>query len=493
MEIQRVMRGGTNVGNALEQSIEESNHSRKRPAKWYKNWKYVTVMIITVIVLLLVGLSLYQANHFNANIKINGIQVSGLTADEALETLQSSVLKNDIYIGNDLIIDGNDTKMGLNEDDLPGVKKLLKNQWTLFPSFKEKEYFLTPSKDDQYRSVGLKQELEQKLNSMNEKLQAPTDAQVTLQDGKIIIVNGTNGTQYDVSSMIRDFEKQPFSSEIRLNPTLKQPIAKDSQIVKDQEEKLQALLQHNVDYKVQDKVHSLKGSEVIQNASVSKDMKVSIDPSTIKNKITEINNAQSTLGKNFNFTTHSGAVISVKGEGYGWALDAEKEAALVQAAFENGETSVSASNIHGNGWNKEGYGYETIANNGIGGTYAEVSIAEQRIWLYRDGNLVLTTNVVTGKHSTGEDTSPGVWYILFKRTPYTLKGSAVGKADYAVEVDYWAPFTNSGQGFHDASWRTNWNNNAYLTQGSGGCVNVSPSMMKAVYDNLSVHQPVVVY
>ncbi|WHY03677.1 L,D-transpeptidase family protein [Neobacillus sp. DY30] len=469
------------------------NHSRKKPVKWFKNWKYITAIIIAIIALAVIAISYYQANHFNANKKINGIEVSGLTADEALEKLQTSVLKNDVYIGNELIIDGNDTQMGFTEEDLSEIKKLLKGQWTFLPSFKSKEYSLTPSKDDQYRSVSLKKELEQKLNSMNEKLQAPKDAQVTLQDGKVTVIQGIEGTQYDVASLVKDYEKQPFTSEIRLNPILIQPTKEDSEIVKDQEKKLQALLQHNVDYKVQDKVHSLKGSEVIKNASVTKDMEISIDASDLKKKIAEINNAQSTLGKNFTFKTHSGSEISVKGEGYGWALDVEKETSLVQAAFEKGEKSISASNIHGNGWNKEGYGYDIIANNGIGDTYAEVSIAEQRIWLYRDGKMVLTTNVVTGKHSTGEDTSPGVWYVLFKRTPYTLKGSAVGKPDYEVKVDYWAPFTNSGQGFHDASWRTNWNSNAYLTQGSGGCVNVSPSMMKAVYDNLSVYQPVVVY
>lgn len=481
------------MGNALEQSFRDINQSRKKPVKWFKNWKYVTSIAIGLLLLLVTGMSYYQANHFNANKKINGIEVSGLTADEALEKLQAAVLKNDIYIGNDLLIDGKDTKMIVTEEDLPRVKKLVKNQWTFLPSFKSKEYFLTPSTDDGYRSVSLKKELEQKLNAMNEKLQAPKDAEVSLQDGKVTIIQGMEGTQYDVSRLIKEFEKQPVTSEIHLDPLLLEPTKEGSQTVKDQEKKLQDLLHQQVDYTVQDKVYSLKGSEVIKNASVTKDMKISIDPSVIKNKIEEINNAQSTLGKNFSFTTHSGSVISVKGEGYGWALDVEKETALVQTAFEKGETSVSASNIHGNGWNKEGYGYETIANNGIGGTYAEVSIAEQRIWLYRDGNLVLTTNVVTGKHSTGEDTSPGVWYILFKRTPYTLKGSAVGKADYEVKVDYWAPFTNSGQGFHDAGWRTNWNSNAYLTQGSGGCVNVTPSMMKAVYDNLSVYQPVVVY
>lgn len=57
---------------------------------------------------------------------------------------------------------------------------------------------------------------------------------------------------------------------------------------------------------------------------------------------------------------------------------------------------------------RKGCGYETTANNGIGDTYAEVSIADRQIWIYKDGKLVVTTNVVTGKHSTGEDTSPCV-------------------------------------------------------------------------------------
>lgn len=46
---------------------------------------------------------------------------------------------------------------------------------------------------------------------------------------------------------------------------------------------------------------------------------------TLRRKITEINNAKSTLNKDFSFKTHSGSVISVKGEGYGWALDVEKK------------------------------------------------------------------------------------------------------------------------------------------------------------------------
>lgn len=480
------------MGDAIKQSVDEMNRSRKKPVKWFKNWKYITIGII-IIALILGALVFFQATHFNANSKINGVDVSGMTADKALKELQSFVLKNEIYVGDEQIINGKDTQMGFTERDLPEVKKLLKRQWTFFPSFKAKNYSLIPSEQDPYRNEALKQELEQKLISMNQKLTAPINAKVSLEQGKMVISKGTDGEQYDVEGLLKEYEKQKYSSQIRLEPNILRAITEDSEIVKNEEKKLQELLASNVEYKVQDKVYPLKASELIQNATISEKMEISIDPANIKDKIAEINEAQSTLGKNFNFTTHSGSVIQVKGQGYGWALDIEKETALVQEAFEKGEASVTASNIKGNGWSGEGYGYETTANNGIGGTYAEVSIAEQKIWLYRDGNLVLTTNVVTGKHSTGEDTSPGVWYILFKRTPYTLKGSAVGKADYSVEVDYWAPFTNSGQGFHDAGWRTNWSSNAYLTQGSGGCVNVSPSMMKAVYDNLDVYQPVVVY
>lgn len=416
-----------------------------------------------------------------------------MSADQAIQKLKTSGLANKVYVDQQQILDEKETKTELTEKDLPQVKKLLKSQWTFFPSSKEKNYSVLPKKADQYRSETMKKLVEEKLVSMNKELKAPQDAMAKLEQGKIVISKSVDGKQYDVTSLLKDYDKQKYKSEIHLKSTYIQPIKEDDPIIKKEEQALQNLLGQSVEYKVQNEVYPLKAKDLIQNASMSKDMKVTIDASDIKKKITEINNAKSTLNKNFSFKTHSGSVISVKGQGYGWALDVEKETKQVQQAFEKGEKSLSASNIHGNGWEKEGIGYETTANNGIGDTYAEVSIADQQIWIYKDGKLAVTTNVVTGKHSTSEDTSPGVWYVLYKRTPYTLKGSAVGKADYAVKVDYWVPFTNSGQGFHDAGWRTNWANNAYLTGGSGGCVNLLPNVAKTVYDNLNTYDPVIVY
>ncbi|MFJ7724983.1 L,D-transpeptidase family protein [Neobacillus sp. NPDC097160] len=475
-------------------NVQEMEKQQVNSAKWYANWRFITASIILIIALFIAAGSYYQANHFNSQIKINGIKVGGMTADQAQKKLKATVLKNFVYVGDQQILDGIDTKMVFSDKDLPDVKKLLKSQWTFFPSSKAKDYSIMPSNQDQYRNQTLKKQVEEKLLAMNQSLKAPQDAVVRLEQGKIVVTNSIDGEQYDVASLLKDFEKQEYIGEIRLNPAYIQPIKEDSEFIKNQQKKLEEFLAQTVDYQVQDKVFTLKAGELIKNASISKDLQIKLDDAgDIKNKIAEINNSQSTLNKDFTFTTHSGSMIPVKGKGYGWALDVDKEIPSIMSAFENGEKSVSASNIYGHGWKGEGYGYDTIANNGIGDTYAEVSIAEQRIWIYKNGKLVVTTNVVTGKHSSGHDTSPGVWYVLYKQTNAVLTGRENGKIIYQTPVNYWAPFTNDGQGFHDASWRGNWASNAYLNAGSHGCVNTPPNIMKTVYDNLSSYEPVVIY
>lgn len=476
--------------SAVNEPIDVGQADRfKKPAK--RN--FIVIGTIIIIALIFAGLSYYQATRFNPNMTINGIKVGGLTADQAIHKLKTSKLKNRVYIGEKMILDEKDTQMAFTDQDMPEVKKLLKSQWTFFPSTKAKDYSLVPEKADQFRSQTLKKQVEETLVSMNKSLKAPQDAQVKWEQNKIVISESVDGEQYDINALLKDYEKQMYTSDIHLKPVFIQPIKPDSPLIKENEKKLQDFMQRTVLYKVQDKEYTLQANELVKKASISHDGKVSITESAIQKKVEEINDAQSTLNKDFKFKTHSGKVITVKAEGYGWAIDAEKESAMLQKAFEKGEKSISASNIYGHGWTNEGIGYETTANNGIGDTYAEVSIADQRIWIYKNGKLVVTTHVVTGKMSTNEGTSPGVWYVLYKASPYTLRGSAVGNPNYSVDVKYWVPFTNSGQGFHDADWRKNWAGNAYLKEGSAGCVNTPPDVMKTVYDNLSTYDPVVIY
>nr|WP_246277291.1 L,D-transpeptidase family protein [Neobacillus endophyticus] len=449
--------------------------------------------IVIIAVIVFGGLYYYQATRFNAQISINGINVGGLTADKAIKKLGATVLKNEVYVGQERIIDGNDTKMGFTNEDLPGVQKVLKSQQTIFPTSKAKNYILLPKAVDQYRSQTLKDLVKNKLIAMNKNLKAPVDADVRVEQGAIVVSKSINGKQYDIEKLLQQYQNHEYRSVIQLNPVYIQPIKENSAIIKQKQKALSDILQRTVNYTVQDKAYALKGSDLIKNATLSKDGQISIDPGEIKNEMAKINASQSTLNKNFQFKTHSGAIISVKGQTYGWALDVNKESKRILDALEKGQNSVVASNIYGNGWDNEAIGYKTTMNNGIGNTYAEVSINEQRIWLYRNGQMVLTTNVVTGRADVNQDTHPGVWYILYKKSPSILVGSEYGMVHYRVPVNYWAPFTNDGEGFHDASWRTNWSSTAYIHAGSGGCVNTPPSIMKEVYNNLSTYEPVIIY
>ena len=481
------------MANAAHQIVEKQGKTRVNPSKPFKIWKIGISSIVAVGALVCGGLSYYQSNHFNAQITINGLNVGGLTADQALQKLETFKLKNEVYVGDERIFDGNDTKMGFTNQDQSNVQNLLKKQRTFFPSSKAQNYTLKPSEGNTYRSQTMNALVKEKLIGMNKSLKAPQNAEAHLVQGKIVVSKSISGTQYDVSQLLQEYQNQQYNSDIHLNPVYIQPIKENSPIVKKEENILQALLQQTIQYKVQNKVYSLKASDLIKNASLNQNMQVTIDPTDIKNEIQTINKTQSTLNKSFQFKTHSGTLISVKGQTYGWALNVDKETQQIQAAFEKGQSSIVASNIYGNGWNNATIGFNNTANNGIGDTYAEVSIAQQRIWLYRNGQMVLTTNVVTGRHDVGEDTHPGVWYILYKQSPSILVGSEVGMSHYSVPVKYWAPFTNDGEGFHDASWRTNWSSTAYLHNGSGGCVNTPPSVMGSVYKDLSVNEPVVVY
>ena len=171
----------------------------------------------------------------------------------------------------------------------------------------------------------MKKQVETKLTELNQGLKPPQDAKTILENGKITITKSAEGEQYDVARLLQEYEKQEHASEIHLSPIILEPLKEDSEVVKNEEKKLQALLQHTVDYKVQDQLFPLKGSDLIKNASVDKNLKITINTDGIKEKITEINQSQSTLNKDFTFKTHLSSTASVKGEGYGWELDIKKK------------------------------------------------------------------------------------------------------------------------------------------------------------------------
>ncbi|MHC9532983.1 L,D-transpeptidase family protein [Dellaglioa sp. L3N] len=454
----------------------------------------IGISIGSILVLgILGGASFNQSTHFNKGITINGTDVSGLSVDKVIGKLKTETSKNDIYVGKTKIIDAKDTATGFTDKDTAAIKTLLKKQRTILPSSAKKNYAIVPQKLDTTIRAQLKSQLKTKLTELNKTRTAAVDANPVLQDGKVSVIPAKKGNQYDVKAILAAYDKTGYSSVTKLKETELQPLSADSATVKADTKKLDTLAASQTVYTVQSTKYTLKGSDILTKVTV-KDGNYVVNTSGISAKVAEINKKQATLNKQYSFKTATGGTVSVSGQSYGWALGTNDSVKHILTALEDGTAAIDATNDkYGVGYNTYGTGYETTTNGGIGDTYAEVSIAQQRVWIHKNGKVVLTTDVVTGKHNTGEDTTKGVWYIMYKETPSILKGSEVGKSNYSVKVNNWAQFTNSGIGFHDASWRTNWSKTAYLADGSGGCVNTKPSDMLTLFANVSQNEPVVVY
>ena len=119
-------------------------------------------------------------------------------------------------------------------------------------------------------------------------------------------------------------------------------------------------------------------------------------------------------------------------------------------------------------------------------TYIEVDITNQKMTFYKDGELVVSTDVVTGLPD-GHPTITGLYYTYYKTTDIWIDGP-----DYHVFVKYWVSITDL-YGLHDASWRSKFGSDYYLYAGSHGCVNTPEEAMKTIYDNVTDGIPILSY
>lgn len=154
--------------------------------------------------------------------------------------------------------------------------------------------------------------------------------------------------------------------------------------------------------------------------------------------------------------------------------------------------------------NAEGvFSYENKASNITkqGRHFIEVSIPQQKLWIYQGDKVVLDADIVTGMESQAKFTPTirGVFQVLYKQQGTTLRGSTVGYTgdqDYNVKVNYWIPFDSKGYGFHDAEgWKpfARYGGTYYKTEGSHGCVNMRNKDVKVLFETVANGTPVWVH
>lgn len=173
------------------------------------------------------------------------------------------------------------------------------------------------------------------------------------------------------------------------------------------------------------------------------------------------------------FMTSYGYEISIPSTTYGWVLNQSSTVNVIRNALYAHQTQTI---------------YPVWAQTAdSGSTYVEISLEHQQLFIYKDGQQVLSTPVVTGNTSLGRGTPAGYYTIKSKTTNTVLRG-----VDYASHVNYWMPF-NGGIGLHDATWRSSFGGTIYQYDGSHGCVNMPLDAARIAYENVSVGTPVILY
>ncbi len=137
--------------------------------------------------------------------------------------------------------------------------------------------------------------------------------------------------------------------------------------------------------------------------------------------------------------------------------------------------------------------YEDSKDKQFGGTYVEVDIDAQEVFVYQNYECVFNTNTVTGnEYST--PTPSGIYSIYYRERNAQLTGSmrADGTPSYVSNVSYWMAFYG-GYGLHDATWRGSFGGSIYTYDGSHGCVNLSTTAARKIWNLTDYDTPVIVF
>ena len=233
-----------------------------------------------------------------------------------------------------------------------------------------------------------------------------------------------------------------------------------------------------ITYKFGDDVEVLDGS-IIKDWLVMDGETIDIDPDLVREYINALSRKYDTWGKTREFETTGGEIITIAEGEYGWWMNRADETQELIEQIKNGQ-SGERSPVY----------YAQAAQYGdddIGDSYVEIDLTSQHLWVYVDGELVEDTDFVSGNVSRGNGTPVGIYPITYKERNATIRG-----ANYASKVSYWMPF-NGNVGMHDASWRSTFGNDIYLTGGSHGCVNLPVKKAEVIYEYVEKGEPVIVY
>ena len=202
-----------------------------------------------------------------------------------------------------------------------------------------------------------------------------------------------------------------------------------------------------------------------------------INSEVVETYVTELSEKYSVAGKSGAFKTTGGSTVDITVSYNGNYVD-------------NGDLTDDIINClkeGTSGTRNAPYQASGIRDMPYGGTYVEVNLSAQKLWFYKNGKLIVSSSLVSGKVAENMCTPTGVYSLYNKKVDTYLVGE-----DYKTFVNYWMPF-HGGYGLHDATWRSSFGGDIYLYNGSHGCVNLPLGTASKIYNNISVGTKVILY
>ena len=457
-----------------------------------------TVAIAVIVFLLFAGalgayiaIGTYYQTHFFEKTSINGIDVSDLTAEEAENLIADQAEDYRVTLttkeGAAHTIEGSD--IGYQFVSQGEVQGFLEEQNFLawLPAYfgSGKQYTMEASMTyDQEKLAGAIAALD---CMQAENVTAPQDAYLTQQeDGTYVIVPETEGNTLDAGKVEELLAAAVESGGTEIDLAAEDCYLKPDVYQDDGALKAEAAIRNRyssitITYQMGGGVTETLDKETVASwFSLDENLQPSIDRDAVAAWVNQLADQYDTIGSFLPFVTSNGETVYPESRTYGWQMDREAETEELYQLLLKGD-SAERSPV----WLESA---AARGENDIGDTYIEIDYTNQRMWYYKDGQLLVETPVVTGNVNAGMASPEGVFCIVGKEEDAVLTGE-----DYKTPVDYWMPFYE-GVGIHDAdTWRTAYGGDIYLWSGSHGCINTPTAQAAVIFQNVEVGTPVVCY
>lgn len=441
-------------------------------------------LIIGLVVIYLLGILTFSLMTYPKTY-VSGGDAGFQTLDTAMDvTRENQSMK---------IIGRNNKETTLNARDISYIERVVPGQKInqnafLWPI----EIFQTHNYEPEYDYSYSQQKLEDfLLNSQlfNNNIE-PQDARLVEDSGKYVIQEEVEGDTLDINitkeNVIKAFVEGNDIFELSME-YLQPSIRKDDPILLAKEKEINTIQSLRIDFNMGDGLESIGGDRLLDIYSYANNIYTPLREQAYE-YVRLLAVEYDTFGTNHvrEFETTNKGKIEVEGGIYGWQIDVDATTDEFMEALENFEYKEIIPTYMNEGL--------TRGKDDIGDTYIEVSIEEQHLWFYKDGNLVVETDVVTGDPSRGVSTPKGVNKVWSKEEDRALVGIVPeGTADYSSQVDFWMPVDWEGTGIHNSTWRNEFGGNIFQGAGSYGCVNLPYDPSEKIFENVELNTPVIIY